>query len=74
MSDRIKALEVVLDEDYDEEDLDGLTEAIGHLRGVVAVRAKPVKSDDFAARARVYYNLREKLIKAVVDALDTGRI
>lgn len=61
MSDRYSTLVVVLDHDVHEDAIEGLVEAIKHLRGVASVKANVTDFGDYAARARVRSDIREKI-------------
>lgn len=61
MTDRVKALTVVLDTDYREDDVQALARAIGQMKGVVAVSLVKADGTDYANRARIRAELTEKL-------------
>lgn len=67
MSDRIKALTVVLDKDYRDDSLDALVTAIRLFKGVGDVKMHKVTSEDMLARLRVRQELEEKLWDALRD-------
>lgn len=61
MSDRIKGFTVALSEDLKEEDCQGIINAIMMIKGVVAVNTNVLNVDDYLARQRVKYELRDAL-------------
>lgn len=62
MTDRVKALTVVLDNDYREDDVQEIANAIGMLKGVVAVSLLKTDPTDYANRARIRAELTGKLL------------
>ncbi len=65
MSDRIKALTVVLERDNRDDDTQKLIEAIEMFQGVAKVLPLKVTSDDYLARERVRVELERKLWNAL---------
>ena len=61
MTDRVKALTVVLDDDYREDDVQALAQAIGQMKGVVAVSLLKTDVTDYANRVRIRAELTGKL-------------
>ena len=61
MTDRVKALTVVLDMDYREDDIQALAQAIGQMKGVTAVALQKLEPNDYENRARIRAELTEKL-------------
>lgn len=61
MTDRVKALTVVLDADYREDDVQALAQAIGQMKGVVAVSLLKTDATDYANRMRIRTELTGKL-------------
>lgn len=62
MTDRVKALTVVLDIDYREDDVQALAQAIGMMKGVTAVSLVKTDTNDYVNRARVRAELTGKLL------------
>jgi len=67
VSDRIKALTVVLDDDYRDDSLDALVTAIRLFKGVADVKTHKVTSDDVIARMKIKRELVDKLWDALKD-------
>lgn len=65
MSDRIKALTVVLEQDLRQEDAEPLMAAIRQMRHVTEVSAEVADQDLYVATTRVRRELGEKLLKIV---------
>jgi hypothetical protein len=63
MSDRYSTLVVVLDNDVHEDMIEGLIDAIAHMRGVASVKANVTNLEDYSARARVKSDIREKIFE-----------
>lgn len=61
MTDRVKALTVVLDNDYREDDVQEIAKAIGMVKGVTAVSLVKTDINDYVNRARVRAELVGKL-------------
>lgn len=68
MTDRIKGLTVVLEQDVREDDIESTVEAIKHIKGVLDVKTVVSTSDDYFARARVRRELSAKLFQALDEA------
>jgi hypothetical protein len=67
MSDRIKTMVVVLDHDMHEDDARRLADAILHLRGVASVSRSLLDGEDYAVRARVKSDIRDKIVQLWKD-------
>lgn len=65
MTDRIRVLLVHLDRDTREDELEGLTEAIGMLRGVSGVTLAPVTTADILARQTVRLEYERQVMEAI---------
>lgn len=63
MSDRIKALTISLDQDYRDDDVAAIINAIKMVRGVADVSPILATSDDYLARTRVRLELSAALGK-----------
>lgn len=63
MTDRIKALTVVLEHDIRTDDIEPLITSIMLLRGVLSVRTHVVEIDSHVAEQRAKNDLRKKLFK-----------
>ena len=61
MSDRVKGLTVVLDNDYRQEDIEMIKEFILQIKGVKTVKESIVNSDDLINRARITIEIKEKI-------------
>lgn len=61
MSDRIKGLTVVLDNDYREEDIEMIKELILQIKGVKTVEESIVSVDDLINRSRITIEIKEKI-------------
>lgn len=66
MTDRIKGFTVVLDNDYREDDVEAIRQAIQMVKGVLEVTPVLTSPDDYMNRARVSDELRSKLIDVLV--------
>lgn len=62
MTDRISSLVVVLDDDYREDDVQHLVEAIKCLKGVISVKPNVVDHSEYVARCRLRFELRDKIL------------
>ena len=67
MTDRYNAIVVVLEKDTREDDAESLLSAIRMMRGVLSVTPNVTSIDHHIAYDRAYWNLREKLWKALED-------
>lgn len=67
MTDRIKGLVVTLDDDYRDDDIEPVINAIRMLRGVLDVRPLVADVSDHVARVRVRHELQDKLWKALTN-------
>jgi uncharacterized protein YjiS (DUF1127 family) len=67
MTDRAKGLMVAFADDFREDDIDDLMNAIRMLKGVIDVRTVTANPDDWMNRRRVRFELHEKLWKALND-------
>lgn len=66
MTDRIKDLHVVLDNDYREDDAKLIIDAIIMLKGVDSVRlGAPVRGSDYAERQRLANEFDREINKAI---------
>lgn len=65
MSDRIKALTVILERDNRDDDVQRLVDAIMMFQGVAKVELQKVTIEDHLARERVRHELEQKLWKAL---------
>lgn len=70
MTDRVKALTVVLDTDIRTDDIEVLVSAILCMKHVSAVSKSVVTSDDFVNRERIKYELSQKLIEVLYPKKD----
>lgn len=61
MSDRVKGLTVVLDNDYREEDIEMIKELILQIKGIKTVKESIVNVDDLINRARITIEIKEKI-------------
>lgn len=61
MSDRVKGLTVVLDNDYRQEDIEMIKELILQIKGVKTVKESIVNSDDLINRERITIETKEKI-------------
>jgi hypothetical protein len=61
VTDRLKGCVVVFSQDFREDDVDSVLSAIRHIRGVAEVTSLIANTDDYLARARVRYELRDAL-------------
>jgi hypothetical protein len=63
MSDGYKGFVVTLDRDCKDEDADRIGRAISMIKGIVSVAPSIANPDDYMNRARVKWELRERLIE-----------
>lgn len=61
MTDKIYAIQVLLAENFREEDAEPIMEAIYMIRGVIAVSAHVTDVSQWAAEEKAKYELRKKL-------------
>ena len=61
MTDRLKGLTVVFDDDIREDDAQPLIDAIGQLRGVLSVEPVKTTAEDYYARQRIARELKQKI-------------
>lgn len=64
MSD-IRGATIVFEKDIDEEAIDGIVNAILHIKGVLTVTTKPVESADWMATQRAQAEVRQKLLDVI---------
>ena len=62
MTDRIKGLTVTLDQDYRDDDVEEIVNAIAMIRGVAHVALHVTDVDDHMARQRVRHEISADLI------------
>ena len=67
MSDRVKALTVILKEDMRQDDVDKLCNAIYLFNGVLGIETQEVTVEDYVERARIKSELIKKLFEALKD-------
>jgi len=65
MTDRINALNVVLNRDIRDDDVEAVVKAIHMIRGVADVGLNVAEPQDYEARARVRSDIESKLRQAV---------
>lgn len=65
MTDRVKALTVVLATDIRTDDVEGVVNAILCLKHVIAVNPSLVTSDDYVNRERIRNELGQKLVEVL---------
>ena len=70
MTDRVKALTVVLDTDYRIDDIQVLVDAIKMMRCVAAVETHITSFEDYMTRARV----RAEIFQDVIKAFDPKKV
>lgn len=61
MTNRIKSLTVVLENDIRDDDIESLTQAIKLLRNVLVVKLNVANPEDYEARSRIKAELQKKL-------------
>lgn len=67
MTDRYKALTVVLARDVRDDDAQSIINAISMVKGVLSVEPNVADFDDYVHRERLYWKFREKLLQALDD-------
>lgn len=70
MTDRVKGLFVTLDKDIRVDDVQHIVDAIKMMRHVADVQNEVVDFQDYYARSRVAYKVREKLYKLASEIGD----
>ena len=65
MTDRIKAITVVLEKDMRIDDAESLLQAFRHFRGVISAEGNVTDINDYVAQSRARYEIGQKVIKAV---------
>ena len=73
MSDRIKGLIVSLDQDYRDDDVQPIMDAIRMVKGVADVATSVATPEDWMARSRLRSDVHTKLYKAIDEALKDVR-
>ena len=66
MTDRIHALTVVLDQDYRDDDVQAIINAIEMIKGVIKVDSTVTTHNDFLARTKIKYEIRNKILDLLV--------
>ncbi len=61
MTNRVKALIVILDNDYRDDDADEIVNAIEVLKGVLNIKKHIFTSDDVINRERIKYEIRNQI-------------
>ena len=61
-TDKIKGLTVVLDDDYEEDELDSIIKAIKMVKGVLDVKKENINKTDFMNRRRIEMKMKEKIL------------
>ena len=69
MTDRVRTLAVVLDQDYRDDDAESILNAIRMVKGVAHVTAEVVTGSDVMNRMTVTLELRRKVFDAIDAAL-----
>ena len=67
MTDRVRALTVVLDDDYREDDAEVIVQAVRMIKGVGTVGTNVVNVQDYMNRASVRQEIACKLHQAVAE-------
>lgn len=67
MTDRVHSLTVVLDQNYREDDVQTLVDAIKCLRGVLAVKKDVADHESYMAEERAKERYRDRVINALLD-------
>lgn len=67
MSDRVKALTVVLERDYRDDDLEDIVKAVSMVKGVLEVAPVLANPSDFIQRTRLRAELSEKLFNVLME-------
>jgi hypothetical protein len=65
MTDRVKGFTVTLDQDYRDDDVEGILNAVRMIHGVAHVEPSIVTSEDHMNRQVIKYELQKKLYKAL---------
>jgi hypothetical protein len=65
MTTRIKGFTITLEKDLREDDIEELVTALRMVRGVASVDPLEKGTEDDMARARVYYELRDKFYEFI---------
>ncbi len=66
MTDRVKGFHVILDHDIRDDDVEGLRQAILHLRCVENVSSVLVTPDDWMGRERAKLEIRDKILDLLI--------
>lgn len=61
MTERIKGLTVALDQDYREDDVQGIIDAIKLIKGVANVTPIPSSAEDFINRQQIKMEMAEEI-------------
>ena len=73
MSDRVKGLTVVLDNDYRQEDIEMIKELILQIKGVKTVKESIVNSDDLINRERITIETKEKIYDFLKELIQMSK-
>jgi hypothetical protein len=65
MSERIKGFVVTLNNDYKEEDLKDIKNAIFMTKGILSIESIPANIDDYMNRERIKNELKNKIWEAL---------
>lgn len=61
MSNRINGLFITLDNDYREDDVEMIINAIGMIKGVLKIEKNIITGNDYFERTKITYELKNKL-------------
>jgi len=67
MTDRVKGLYVVLDNDYRDDDVQEIINAIKMIKGVQDVTNSIVDGDDWMNRSRIGFEFQSKILDVLKD-------
>lgn len=73
MTDRVKAITVILERDNREDDVQALCDAIMLFQGVASVEKQLVTMEDAIARIRVKREMEERIWKALDSAQESKK-
>jgi hypothetical protein len=66
MTDRVHSLLVVLDQNYREDDIQKLVDAIAMFAGVVDVQKNVADAESYVVQRRVFNEMRERMLNAML--------
>ena len=70
MTDRVNSLTVVLDKDIRDDDVQGLVDAILHMKNVCSIGLRITDSRDYVAQSRAREKLGREILKVLYPVVE----